>query len=115
MIVNRIVTKIFGSSGIDEQRTRLHGRLDEVEHHSPIVLRGDLRKHFTSFANSKRHNRSLLAWSLTAGLRYRQSELATDSIEHTIGNIEPDLTRAGLGDAKIQTVFPVEVFALGLD
>ena len=115
MIVNRIVTKIFGSSGIDEERTRLHCCLDEVEHRAPIVLRGDLRKHFTSFANSKRHNRSLLAWSLTASPRYRQSELATDSIERTIGNIEPDLAAAGLGDAKIQTVFSVEVFVLDLD
>ena len=42
VIVNRIVTKIFGRAGIDEQRAGLHRRFNETEHGAPVVLSGHL-------------------------------------------------------------------------
>ena len=66
--MNRIVTKIFGGAGIDEQGTGLHCRFNEAEHCVQIVLRNYLGKHFAALANTQRNDGRLLARSLTAGL-----------------------------------------------
>jgi hypothetical protein len=52
VVMHRIVAKIFGGAGIDEQRTRMHRGLDEVEHDAPVVLSGYLREHFAALSDA---------------------------------------------------------------
>ncbi len=71
VIVHRIMTKLFGVAGIDEQRAGLRRRFGEFKHRTPIILRGYLRERLATLADAERYYGGLLAGSLAAGLGYR--------------------------------------------